>query len=94
MRPMTKRETATATVAAIRAKYPNPERRDDINDWCEHDGAHYCVGGAYALFYGRTRPGFEMMGSPQCIYAMALVLANEAGDFERAWQLLEDILAA
>ncbi len=88
MRPLTKREKAAATVAAIRAKYPNPEKRGE-SPWCSPDGLRYCVGGAYALFQGGYSPHFKHYRN-----VSDLILTNEAGDFERAWQLLEDILAA
>ena len=97
MRPLTKREQAAATVAAIRAKYPNPEKRGEEGSWCSRDGMRYCVGGAYALFQRRHIPGFKTAAYTHNIQfagVESLVLANEAGDFERAWQLLEDILAA
>ena len=79
MRPLTKREAAAASVAAIRAKYPDPvvDPRTDSDDYCVLIAAVRCG------YFGQTSDGpFH-----------EIVFVNDSGDFERAWKLLEDVLA-
>ena len=80
MRPLTKREAAAATVAAIRAKYPNP-----VVGPLTSDG--YCV------LIAASRCG-QLIGVSGKGRFLEIANLNDAGNFEEAWQLLEDVLAA
>ena len=93
--------SATVSIANIKAKYPNPRRvTDDIRD-----GEGYCVGGALCLYLGgyRNFPYFDTLAeaikqanpNAKDVYmvAQAIILANDDGDFEVAWHLLDKALS-
>lgn len=81
MRSLTKRGKAAATIAAIRARYPNPIARPSlINN-------EYCV--SVAVF--RCHP--EIWCQIGLEVRRKIINDNDAGAFEGAWKLVEDALA-
>ena len=85
---LTAREKAKATVAVIRAMYPEPVTAGDMDptkDW-------YCVVTAYWRYIDKDND----YSCRRIMFGKALyevVRENDAGNFELAWQLLEDALA-
>lgn len=82
MQPMTRREKAAATVAAIQARYPDPVTRPSlINN-------QYCVTVAVCQYDS------EMLDQIGAMTLRMIICVNDRGDFEDAWELVEDALAA
>ena len=90
------------SVTAIRAKYPNPVTASPGRD---SDVDAYCVGGAFCRFTGCVLAfplpyhlAFELERHARVDlsraeqYAGDIIRANDDGDFERAWMLLDEVL--
>lgn len=102
MREMTKLERAKAIIAEVRAEYPNPFTWDAIcenpfgEDPSDDFGNKYCVGMAYNDFRIQKMSYEERRGLPAIRNITGIspwCRANDAGDFERAWQLLTEEIA-
>ena len=96
--------TKTGSLTApIRERYPNPT---ESSNWRPGD-ERYCVGGAFMFWLGDDEwhgfPGPDWLASglmkanprlPDAkSWAWAIIAPNDHGDFERAWQVLENALA-
>ncbi len=93
------------TVAEIRRQFPNPTRAPEQH---QNRIGRYCVGGAFLLslggdiltdaFPGQSQLAREFLRQGLCggrdAYTIAYLLihANDNGNFERAWELLEEVL--
>lgn len=90
-------------VADIKAKFPNPS--DPLDD--QKTETSYCVGGAFCMALGwksNTFPNVDILmealreaNADLSIrladkYAVDIIKANDAGDYEAAWKALGDAL--
>jgi len=93
MKPQTAREQAKTLVALIRREYPRPRVPDDTFEDCTFKD-WYCVG-ISALRYCDEYNLTDVKFSPGWLTnndSYKIARYNDAGDFERAYQALEDYL--
>ncbi len=100
--------TRPLTLAAIRAAYPEPRCAGHAASlgqtgnyciggafWLAAGGPPYCVGNfprrdTLADVFCVAMPNLPYLKASD--YAEAIIDANDAGDFERAWELLGEVL--